>query len=123
MKGLSAITGTSVLLACFWLSPCASGETLADRTSDSLDKRVAGLLARMSLQEKMAQLIQGDMGNFLNLTDGSFNKSGLVWNMENRANSVWTGYYTPLENINNAAKIAQDYLIHNTTNGMVSSGM
>lgn len=122
MKASSAITSTSALLAGLWLSACAAEETSADRTGTSLDRRVADLLARMSVQEKMAQLIQGDMGNFLNVTDGSFNQTGLVWNMANRANSIWTGYYAPLENINKAAKIAQDYLVHNTTNSMASVG-
>lgn len=83
-----------------------------------IDDRVADLLGRMSAKEKMAQLIQGDMSNYLNLTTEAFNATGLVWNMENRANSIWTGLYTNMTTVKNAAKIAQDYLIHNTSLGI-----
>lgn len=83
----------------------------------SLDDRVADLLKRMSTKEKMAQLIQGDMENYLNITDGTFNKSGLAWNMEYRANSVWTGLYAEKEIIQKAAKLAQEYLADETELG------
>ncbi|CAI4214338.1 unnamed protein product [Parascedosporium putredinis] len=84
----------------------------------SIDARVADLLARMTIQEKTAQLIQGDMTNYLNLTDGAFNKTGLEWNMEYRANSVWTGLYTEMTNVKKAAKLAQDYLLNETELGI-----
>lgn len=82
-----------------------------------IDDRVADLLGLMSTKEKMAQLIQGDMSNYLNLTTEAFNASGLVWNMDNRANSIWTGLYTNMTTVKRAAKIAQDYLMHNTSLG------
>jgi beta-glucosidase len=66
----------------------------------------------------MAQLIQGDMSNYLNLTDGRVNKTGLAWNMENRANSLWTGLYAEMETVKKAAKLAQDYMLKETELGM-----
>lgn len=84
----------------------------------SIDDRVADLLKRMSVKEKMAQLIQGDMTNYLNITDGTVNKTGLKWNMEYRANSVWTGLYTEMETVQKAAKLAQDYLADETELGI-----
>lgn len=83
----------------------------------SIDDRVADLLQRMTVKEKMAQLIQGDMSNYLNLTDGTVNTTGLAWNMEYRANSIWTGLYTEMEIVKKAAKLAQDYQLQNTTLG------
>ncbi|KAL7933677.1 glycoside hydrolase family 3 protein [Trichoderma chlorosporum] len=84
----------------------------------SIDDRISDLLKRMSVKEKMAQLIQGDMSNYLDLTYGTFNKSGLVWNMEYRANSVWTGYYTNMTTVKKAAQLAQNYLANETELGI-----
>lgn len=83
----------------------------------AIDDRVSDLLGRMSPKEKMAQLIQGDMTNYLNLTDGTVNKTGLEWNMEYRANSVWTGLYAEMETVKKAAKLAQDYMVNETELG------
>lgn len=82
-----------------------------------IDDRVADLLKRMTIKEKMAQLIQGDMQNYLNLTDGTFNRTGLEWNMEYRAHAVWTGLYTEMETVKKAAEIAQNYLVNETRLG------
>ncbi|SPN99726.1 related to beta-glucosidase [Cephalotrichum gorgonifer] len=85
----------------------------------SIDDRVSDLLKRMTPREKAAQLIQGDMTNYLNLTDSTFfNKTGLEWNMEYRANSVWTGLYTDLATVQRAGKVAQDYLVNETELGI-----
>ncbi|KAK7407935.1 hypothetical protein QQX98_009897 [Neonectria punicea] len=84
----------------------------------SIDDRVADLLKRMTVKEKMAQLIQGDMTNYLNITDGTVNKTGLKWNMEYRANSLWTGLYTEMETVQKAAKLAQDYMLEETELGI-----
>lgn len=98
-------------------SQATSSQPLYKNPHASIDDRVSDLLKRMSVQEKMAQLIQGDMSNYLDLTYGTFNKSGLVWNMEYRANSVWTGYYTNMTTVKKAAQLAQDYLLKETELG------
>lgn len=82
-----------------------------------IDDRVADLLNRMTIHEKTAQLIQGDMTNYLNITTGAFNQSGLSWNMANRAHAIWTGYYTNMSTVAKAARIGQEYLVRNTTHG------
>lgn len=99
------------------LSQAAKKPVYKDKNA-SIDDRVADLLKRMSVKEKMAQLIQGDMTNYLNITDGTVNKTGLKWNMEYRANSVWTGLYTEMETVQKAAKLAQDYLADETELGI-----
>ena len=83
----------------------------------SIEDRVSDLLGRMSVKEKMAQLIQGDMTNYIDLTDGTLNQTGLEWNMEYRANSVWTGTYTNLTTMVKAGRVAQEYLLEETELG------
>lgn len=83
----------------------------------AVEDRVSDLLGRMSVKDKMAQLIQGDMSNYINLTDATFNRTGLEWNMEYRANSVWTGLYTNLTTILEAGRLAQEYLLEETELG------
>lgn len=84
----------------------------------TIDDRVSDLLGRMTIQDKTAQLLQGDVSNWLNTTDGSFNASGLVFNMEYRAGSFYVGYYLNWTTLSDAVKIGQDYLTTNTTLGI-----
>lgn len=93
------------------------GKPVYKDSGASIDSRVNDLLGRMSIQEKMAQLIQGDMTNYLDLTTGAYNASGLAWTMNSRANSIWTGLYTDMGTVKKAAKLAYDYVRHNTTLG------
>ncbi|KAK8195278.1 glycoside hydrolase family 3 protein [Phyllosticta capitalensis] len=86
--------------------------------SASIDDRVSDLLSRMTLQDKVAQLMQGDITNYINSTTNAFNFSGLVENMEWKAGQLWTGYPVPQQWITDAVKRAQDYLAENTTLGI-----
>lgn len=83
----------------------------------SVDDRVSDLLKRMTIEEKTAQLIQGDMTNYLNLTTEAVNRTGLEWNFKYRANSIWTGLYANMTTIKKAAKLGQDYLMEETDLG------
>lgn len=84
----------------------------------SIDARVADLLSRMTIEDKTAQLIQGDISNWINTTDDSFNATGLAWNMAARAGQFYVGYPVPQQWIADGVKMAQDYLLHNTTLGI-----
>lgn len=84
----------------------------------SVDDRVTDLLARMTIADKTAQLIQGDISNWINMTDNTFNASGLVWNMATRAGQFYVGYPVDQQWIAEGIKIAQDYLMQNTTLGI-----
>lgn len=86
--------------------------------SASVDARVADLLSRMTIQDKAAQLVQGDISNWINTTDNSFNATGLAWSMEYRAGSFYVGYPVDQQWIADGVKVAQDYLLHNTTLGI-----
>lgn len=84
----------------------------------TIDDRVADLLGRMTIQDKASQLVQGDITNWMNQTDGSFNESGLVFNMEYRASSFYVGYPVNWTTLSTNVKIGQDYLTQNTTLGI-----
>jgi beta-glucosidase len=106
-------------VASLWLGVVQAANCTAvyKNPNAAIEDRVADLLKRMTIQEKTAQLIQGDIRDYLNLTDGTLNASGLVWDMEHRANSIWTGLYTTMDIVNIGSKITQDYLMNNTTLG------
>ncbi|KAF2131166.1 glycoside hydrolase family 3 protein [Dothidotthia symphoricarpi CBS 119687] len=95
----------------------AANATYKD-SSASVDARVSDLLSRMTIEEKTAQLIQGDISNWLNTTTNEFNSSGLVWNFNARAGQFYVGYAMPPSWISEGIKRAQDYLLHNTTLGI-----
>lgn len=95
----------------------AANATYKD-ASALVDVRVADLLSRMTIEEKTAQLIQGDISNWINVTTNVFNSSGLEWNFRVRAGQFYVGYAMPPEWISAGIKRAQDYLVHNTTLGI-----
>ena len=84
----------------------------------SVEARVVDLLSRMTIQDKMAQLMQGDISNWINTTTNAFNSSGLVANMEMKAGSFYVGYPVPQQWVAEGVKMAQDYLMQNTTLGI-----
>ncbi len=84
----------------------------------SVDSRIADLLSRMMIEEKAAQLIQRAISNWINTTDGTFNASGLAWNMQFRASQFYVGYPTNWSTLSHGIKIGQDYLQHNRTLGI-----
>jgi beta-glucosidase len=111
MKSLS-------LLALSGLAAAAVSTPLYKDPNAPIDDRVNDLLKRMTIEDKAAQLLQGDFSNWINTTDGTFNKSGLEWNMKYRASQFYVGYPTNWTTISHGIKIAQDYLVHNTTLGI-----
>src|SRR4051794_28284340 len=86
--------------------------------STSIDARVADLLSRMTIADKTAQLIQGDISKWINITTNAFNYSGLVSEMETGAGSFYVGYPVEQQWITQGIKRAQDYLLRNTTLGI-----
>ncbi|KAL6710870.1 hypothetical protein ACN47E_007927 [Coniothyrium glycines] len=117
----------AVLFGCSLIAPTNAYDLIRKRQavnatyknpSASIDDRVTDLVSRMTIEEKTAQLIQGDISNWINTTDNTFNSSGLEWNFKVRAGQFYVGYAIPPEWISNGIKIAQDYLVHNTTLGI-----
>jgi beta-glucosidase len=60
-------------------------------SSLSVEERVEDLLGRMTIQEKASQLMQGDISNWLNTTSGTFNRTGLEQNFEQKAGQFYVG--------------------------------
>ncbi|RPD54124.1 glycoside hydrolase [Lentinus tigrinus ALCF2SS1-7] len=89
----------------------------------SIEDRVNDLLPRMTLEEKVAQLIQGDMNGWMNFNDPlddtlTFNETGLELMMSQKAGSIWGGYLTPWDKFVFGVTVGQRYLIENTTLGI-----
>ncbi|CZT46783.1 related to beta-glucosidase [Rhynchosporium secalis] len=108
------------LAACFVLSVVAAVDTspLYKDPKAGVDDRVADLLSRMTIEEKTAQLIQGDISNWINTTTNAFNASGLAQSMATRAGQFYVGYPVSQRWISEGVRKAQDYLVHNTTLGI-----
>ncbi|KAF4615931.1 hypothetical protein D9613_011320 [Agrocybe pediades] len=89
----------------------------------SIEDRVNDLLPRMTVEEKVAQLIQGDLNGWMNMTDPldntkTYNQTGLEEMMRLKSGSIWAGYLTPHEKLAYAITIGQKYLLENTTLGI-----
>ncbi|KAL9063973.1 MAG: hypothetical protein Q9157_008009 [Trypethelium eluteriae] len=86
-----------------------------------VETRVQDLLSRMTIQEKAAQLMQGDISNWLNTTygtNGAFNYSGLVQNFEQKAGMFYVGYPISWDLLATNIKRGQDYAINSTRLGI-----
>lgn len=85
-----------------------------------IEDRVEDLLSRMTLEDKASQLIQGDLRNWINVTDGSLNTTGLEWSMKYRGGSFYVYAEGPdaWRYVSHGVKLGQDYLVHNTTLGI-----
>ncbi|TFK70501.1 glycoside hydrolase [Pluteus cervinus] len=90
----------------------------------SIEARVKDLLPRMTLEEKVSQLLQGDMNGWMtNLNDPSdntksFNRTGLVEMMRLKGGSIWGGYLMPWDRFVYGVEVGQRYLMENTTLGI-----
>ncbi|KAK0451186.1 glycoside hydrolase family 3 protein [Desarmillaria tabescens] len=89
----------------------------------AVEDRVKDLLPRMTLEEKVAQLIQGDINGWMNTTDPldntlTFNQTGLEEMIRLKGGSIWAGYAMPWEKFVFAIETGQRYLMENTTLGI-----
>ncbi|KAI0701525.1 family 3 glycoside hydrolase [Cerioporus squamosus] len=89
----------------------------------SIEDKVNDLLPRMTLEEKVAQLIQGDMNGWMNFNDPlddtlTFNQTGLELMLSQKAGSIWGGYLTPWDKFVYGVTVGQRYLMENTTLGI-----
>lgn len=91
--------------------------------SAAIEDRVKDLLPRMTLEEKVSQLIQGDINGWMNTTDPlddtlTFNQTGLEEMVRLKGGSIWAGYAMPWEKFAFAIETGQRYLVENTTLGI-----
>ncbi|KAF7188440.1 Beta-xylosidase [Pseudocercospora fuligena] len=83
-----------------------------------VENRVKDLVLRMTIQEKTAQLMQGDISNWLNTTSGAFNQSGLELNFEQKAGMFYVGYPISWDWLASNTKRGIDYAVNNTRLGI-----
>ncbi|KAI0686420.1 glycoside hydrolase superfamily [Cytidiella melzeri] len=89
----------------------------------AIEDRVSDLLPRMTLQEKVAQLIQGDIDGWMDMSDPlddtlTHNQTGLENMLSTKSGAVWGGYLAKWDKIVYAITIGQQYLMENTTLGI-----
>ncbi|KAL4742713.1 glycoside hydrolase superfamily [Aspergillus similis] len=72
----------------------------------------------MTIEDKVGQLMQGDITNWMDADTGEFNYTGLEENMKAKAGMFYVGYPVPWDWIATNVKRAQDYLLENTTLGI-----
>ncbi|CAE6512880.1 unnamed protein product [Rhizoctonia solani] len=100
-----------------------SGRPVYKDPNASIDDRVKDLLPRMTIEEKVAQLIQGDINGWMNMTDPkdntlTHNATGLAEMMKYKGGSIWAGYSSTYEKLVYAITVGQKYLMENTTLGI-----
>ncbi|KAF8610347.1 glycoside hydrolase [Ceratobasidium sp. AG-I] len=100
-----------------------SGVPTYKNPNASIEDRIKDLLPRMSIEEKVAQLIQGDINGWMNMTDAAdntltHNATGLANMMKYKAGSIWAGYSATYEKFVYAVTVGQKYLMENTTLGI-----
>ncbi|KAH8879931.1 glycoside hydrolase [Thozetella sp. PMI_491] len=115
---MASTLGYSLLAVMVALAAGQASVPVYKNARAPVEDRISDLLSRMTIEDKAAQLVQGDISNWINTTDGSFNASGLAWNMKYRASQFYVGYPTNWTTLSHGIKIAQDYLQHNTTLGI-----
>jgi beta-glucosidase len=84
----------------------------------AVEDRVQDLVSRMTIEEKTAQLMQGDISNWLNTTTGIFNHSGLVQNFDQKAGQFYVGYPISWDWLAENIKRGQDYAMNETRLGI-----
>ncbi|KAI0337167.1 glycoside hydrolase, partial [Trametopsis cervina] len=89
----------------------------------AIEDRISDLLPRMTLEEKVAQLIQGDINGWMNMDDPLddtlvFNQTGLEEMMSQKSGAIWGGYLAKWDKIVFAINVGQRYLMENTTLGI-----
>ncbi|PPJ50600.1 hypothetical protein CBER1_05723 [Cercospora berteroae] len=83
-----------------------------------IEDRISDLLSKMTIEEKALQLMQGDISNWLNTTDGRFNRTGLELNFAQKAGMYYVGYPISWDWLADNIKIGQDYAMNETRLGI-----
>ncbi len=95
------------------------GSTTVYKDADApVESRVADLLSRMTIEEKTSQLVQGDLRNWLDVDNFSYNQTGLEFNMEYRGGQFYVGVPIPWKELSEGIKKGQDYLMNETRLGI-----
>jgi beta-glucosidase len=83
-----------------------------------VEDRIADLVSRMTIEEKTIQMMQGDISNWLNVTSGAFNRTGLEKNFAQKSGSFYVGYPIDWTWLVDNIKRGQDYAVNETRLGI-----
>ncbi|KAF8758750.1 Glycoside hydrolase family 3 [Rhizoctonia solani] len=100
-----------------------SGRPLYKNPNAPIEDRIKDLLPRMTVEDKVAQLIQGDINGWMDMNDPkdntlTHNATGLAEMMKYKGGSIWAGYSSTYEKLVYAVTVGQKYLMENTTLGI-----
>ncbi|KIJ31722.1 glycoside hydrolase family 3 protein [Sphaerobolus stellatus SS14] len=103
--------------------PKPTSTPLYKNPNAAIEDRVNDLIGRMTVQEKVSQIIQGDMNGWMDFTDPlddtlAHNQTGLEAMMEWKSGSIWGGYLTPWDKFVYGVTVGQKYLVENTRLGI-----
>ncbi|KAF3932214.1 Beta-glucosidase [Dactylellina cionopaga] len=119
---VSTLAGGLLLAAVQLIHAAPQSGPLADAlykdASASIEDRVADLLPRMTLDEKIGQLMQGDMSNWLNINTGAYNRTALEANFVYKQGSFYVGFPIPWDWMFDNIKRGQKYLVEETRLGI-----
>ncbi|KAL4753334.1 hypothetical protein BDW72DRAFT_201673 [Aspergillus terricola var. indicus] len=110
--------GLLLIQLCAGLTVAKGSSPLYKDPNAAIEDRVSDLLGRMTIEDKVGQLMQGDITNWMDADTGEFNYTGLEENMKIKAGMFYVGYPVPWDWIATNVKRAQDYLLENTTLGI-----
>jgi beta-glucosidase len=97
----------------------AAGKELSYKNpSLSPSARAQDLLSRMTLSEKVAQLLQGDLADWLNLTTLEVNHTALTTTLHEKAGQFYAGQPVSAEAVYSGVEVAQKYLVEHTRLGI-----
>ena len=99
-------------------SSVAASTPLYKNPKAPVEARVADLLSRMTMEDKVGQIMQGDMSNWMNQTTGAFNASGLEASMEYKRGAFYVGQPVDWETLAVNIERGQKWLLENTALGI-----
>ncbi|CAN6634952.1 hypothetical protein TRVA0_015S00276 [Trichomonascus vanleenenianus] len=72
----------------------------------------------MPTADKVAQLIHGDITDFMNITTGAFNSTGLDEMLKYKAGSIYIGQPAPADMLRSGVEYVQKHLVEETELGI-----
>lgn len=119
MAPLLRLTNVVPALLVLTASVTAATTPLYKNPKAPAEARVADLLSRMTMEDKVGQIMQGDMANWMNSETGVFNATGLEASMSYKRGAFYVGqavnnWETLVLNIERGQK----WLLENTTLGI-----
>lgn len=99
-------------------SVTAASTLLYKNPEAPVEARVADLLSRMTMEDKVGQIMQGDISNWMDQETGVFNASGLEANMVYKRGAFYVGTLVGWETLALNIGRGQKWLLEKTTLGI-----